>query len=87
MPPVFGLSRGACLVGNKAYDAPRLAIDELYVKLTDILLVIKIRAWEGNCWTKNLAHTDLNEYRKGRNEYSSIPVTKSKSRSIHTHFF
>jgi hypothetical protein len=33
MPPVFGLSRGACLVGNKAHDAPRLATDELDVKL------------------------------------------------------
>jgi hypothetical protein len=36
MPPVVGLSRGACLVGNKAYIAPGLVIDELYVKLTVI---------------------------------------------------
>ena len=33
MPPVVGLSHGLCSVGSKAYIAPRLVIDELYVKL------------------------------------------------------
>jgi hypothetical protein len=33
MPPVVGLSHGPFSVGSKAYIAPGLATDELYVKL------------------------------------------------------